>query len=366
MNKRHVIIAVIVLIIAIIITWRVLKTNEAEEENIVPEVAVHVGMIQKATLHRAVIAYGLVEPQPAGVNIAPASSHISSPFAGVLAQVECHEGQTVKKGSLLFLLDSRLADIQVEKAKQALSFAKFTYERQKELLAAEGTSRKNFEEAEQQYNNAKNELANAQTQAKLLQIVAPIDGAVTRIHVRPGEAVETITVLADIINLGELVVTATVPSREALQLKIGNTVEIDNEEAREEGKLIFVGSEIDPRSDTVLVRASLLATTKHKPGQFLSIRIICEEHKDCLAVPETGLVKDEEGKPSIMLVKGETAVREIVEPGIEDSGLVEVSAQGLKEGMLVVTDGAYGLPDKTKIIIIDEKKEEKKEEKKKK
>jgi membrane fusion protein (multidrug efflux system) len=358
MNKRNAFIAIIVIIIAIILVWRVLKTGEAEEENIVPEVTVHVGKIGKTTLHRAVIAYGLVEPQPAGVNSAPAAAHIASPFAGVLARVKCHEGQKVKQGSLLFSLDSRLADLQVEKAKQAFSFAKFTYERQKKLLAAEGTSQKNFEEAEQQYNSARNDLANARTQAKLLQIVAPIDGTITRMNVRPGEAVETTTVLADIVNLEKLVVTATVSSREALQLQVGQAVEIDGSEAREAGKLIFIGSEVDPRSDTVVVRASLPANTEQKPGQFLAIRIICEEHKNCLAIAETGLVRDEEGKPAIMLVEGETAVRKNVEVGIKDAGLVEITAEGLKEGLPVVTEGAYGLPDKTKIIIIEEKKEE--------
>ncbi|MCX6583523.1 MAG: efflux RND transporter periplasmic adaptor subunit [Candidatus Aminicenantes bacterium] len=357
MNKRKFFIAIGVVIIAGVLIWRVLKTNEAEEENIIPEVAVHVGTINKATLRRAVIAYGLVEPQPAGVKSAPGAAHIASPFAGVLAQVNCHEGQKVKQGSLLFSLDSRLADLQVEKAKQALSFAKFTYERQKNLLAAEGTSQKNFEEARQLYESAMNELANAQTQAKLLQIAAPIDGVITRMNVRPGEAVETTTVLADIANLEKLVVTAAVPSREALQLQVGQTVEIDGGGARETGKLIFVGSDVDPRSDTVVVRASLPADAAQKLGQFLALRIICEEHKDCLAIAETGLVRDEEGKPAIMMVEGEIAVRENVKVGIKDAGLVEIAAEGLKEGLPVVTEGAYGLPDRTKIIIIEEKKE---------
>lgn len=358
MNKRHAFFAICAVIIAATLIWRILKPTGAEEEDSTPEVTVHVGKINKVTLHRAVIAYGLVEPQPAGVNSAPASAHIAAPFAGILDRVNCHEGQKVKKGSLLFSLDSRLADLQVEKAEHALSFAKVTYKRQKELLAAEGTSRKNVEEAEQQYNNAGNELADARTQAKLLQIAAPIDGTITQIHVRPGEAVETTTVLADIVNLEKLVVTVTVPSREALLLKPGQMVEIGAGQAREEGELIFVGSEVDPGSDTVVARASLPADSTHKPGQFLSIRIICEEHRNCLAVAETGLVRDDEGKPVILLVEGETAVQKSVTVGIVDAGMVEIAAEGLEEGQQVVTEGAYGLPDKTKIIIIEEKKKD--------
>jgi multidrug efflux pump subunit AcrA (membrane-fusion protein) len=86
---------------------------------------------------------------------------------------------------------------------------------------------------------------------------------------------------------------------------VGQAVEIDGGEAQEAGKLIFIGSEVDPRSDTVVVRVSLPANTEQKPGQFLAIRIICEEHKNCLAIAETGLVRDEEDKSAIMLVEGE-------------------------------------------------------------
>jgi membrane fusion protein (multidrug efflux system) len=258
-NRRNalIVMSIVIIAIAILLVRRALRTSEAEQENITHLVAVYAGTISKTTLHRAIIAYGVVEPQPAGAGSAPAAANIASPFAGVLALVSCHEGQKVKQGSLLFTLDNRLASLQVEKAKQALSFARFTYQRQKKLLAVEGTSQKNFEAAAQQYDNARNELANARTQESLLQIRAPIDGTITRVNVRPGEAVETTTALADIINLERLVVTATVPSREALQLQAGQVVEINSDEAREAGKIIFVGSEIDPRSDSVIVRVSL-------------------------------------------------------------------------------------------------------------
>jgi membrane fusion protein, multidrug efflux system len=297
-----------------------------------------------------------VEPQQAGPKNVAAAAHIASPFAGVLALVTCHEGQKVKQGSLLFSLDSRLANLQVERAKQAFQFAQFTLQRQKNLLVAEGTSQKNFEEAQHQYDSAKNELANAQTQAKLLQIVAPIDGTITRIQVRPGEAVETTTVLADIVNLEKLVVSATVPSQEAMQLRVGQVVTVDGEKNQEAGELLFVGAEVDPTADTVAVRASL-PNTKYKPGEFLAIRILCEEHKDCLTITETALIKDSEGNPAIMLVTGEIALLKNVTVGIKDAGRVEIAAAGLQAGMQVVNEGAYGLPDKTKIIKAEEKKE---------
>ncbi|MCX6556769.1 MAG: efflux RND transporter periplasmic adaptor subunit [Candidatus Aminicenantes bacterium] len=366
-RPKTIIIALIIIVIIAIVVWRGLILKNANEgEKVEPEVTVEVAPIVRTTLHRVVVAYGVVEAQPAGENTAPAGSRIASPFAGMLAQVYCREGQSVRKGDALFSLDSRVADLAVEKARQSLVFAEFTDERQKKLLAVEGTAQKNVEEAELQLKTARNDLANAQIQQKLLQIIAPIDGMVTQIFVRPGESVETATILADVVDLERLIVTASVPVNEAAALRTDQTVEltggqntIDREDAPaivNGGKLIYVGAAVDPKSDTVTIRATLPRSVKLQLGRFLTLRIICAEHAGCLAVPEAALVKDDDGNPAIMLVESDHALQKVVKAGLRDAGLVEVAAEGLKEGQQVITDGAYGLPDKTKVVTAGDKK----------
>jgi len=364
MNRRHrmiLIVLVIVLIIAVVVWRGLIRESSAAGEEIEAEVTVEVAAIARTTLHGAVVAYGVVEAQPAGENTAAAGSSIASPLAGVLEQVYCREGQLVRKGDALFKLDSRLADLAVEKARQSLAFAEISFARQKKLLAVEGTAQKDFEAAEWQLQAARNELANAQMQQKMLQIITPIDGMVTQIFVRPGESVETAGVLADVVNLERLVVTASVPAAEAAILKTGQAVEwadgrsaVDRKDVRTTvaaGKLIYVGAAVDPKSDTVTVRALFPRSVKLQPGRFLALRIICAEHAGCLAVPQAALVNDDQGNPAIMLVEGNHARQQTVKAGLRDAGLVEVEADGLWEGQQVITAGAYGLPDKTKIVI---------------
>lgn len=107
-----------------------------KEEKGVTEVAVHVGKITRATLHGYVVAYGMVEPEPASAGKSAASARVSSPIAGVIAEANCVEGQRVEKGAVLFRLDSRVADVAVDKAKVAVEFAEKTLARQKKLLEA--------------------------------------------------------------------------------------------------------------------------------------------------------------------------------------------------------------------------------------
>jgi RND family efflux transporter MFP subunit len=179
-------------------------------------------------------------------------------------------------------------------------------------------------------------------------------GTVVRINARLGQAVEPNAVLAEVIALNRLVVTAQVPSREAVQLRPGQTVEFGSGGATA-GKLVVVGKDIDPRTDTVLIRASLPAGTGFQPGQFLNIRIVSEERRNVLAVPEESVVPGPEGGTVLMIVEGEKAAPKPVKVGLRDAGLAEVEGEGLKEGLVIVTTDAYNIAGETKIHIIENK-----------
>jgi len=358
MTKRQVVTGLIILAVAAAAALVLLKglgrKSAGEEEGIATDVAVHVGKVVRATLHRYVTAYGTVEPEPPGDGKAAAGAFLSVPVGGILTEIRCTEGRPVERGAVLFRLDTRLAEVAVAKAEKALAFAEQVYERQKKLLAADGTSQKAFQEADLQLTTVRNELAAARTELSLLEIKAPLAGTVVRINARLGQSVEPNAVLAEVIALERLVVTAQVPSREAGLLKPGQPVDFGAGSAAA-GKLTVVGKDIDPKTDTVLVRAAIPAGAGFQPGQFLSIRIISEERRDVLAVPEASLIADSVGGDtgSIVLVEGGQAVRKHVKAGLRESGLVEVEGEGLKEGLVIVTEDAYAVPAESKIHIIN-------------
>ena len=106
-------------------------------------------------------------------------------------------------------------------------------------------------------------------------------------------------------------------------------------------------------TDTVLVRAALPPDSGLRPGQFVPLRIITAVHTNCLAAPEESVVTDIKGHSVISLVNGDEATQTPVQIGFRENGWVEVSGTGLKAGDSVVTVGAYGLPEKTKIQVIN-------------
>src|SRR5205814_9780315 len=123
------------------------KKGEEKEEKITTEVAVEVGKLVRTNLHAYVMAYGIVEPEPAHGGKGAASARLASAAPGIVGEVTCSEGQRVEKGMPLFRLDSRPVDVAIEYTGQ-------TVERQKKLLAAGGTSQRALQEAEQQLASA--------------------------------------------------------------------------------------------------------------------------------------------------------------------------------------------------------------------
>jgi multidrug efflux pump subunit AcrA (membrane-fusion protein) len=98
------------------------------------------------------------------------------------------------------------------------------------------------------------------------------------------------------------------------------------------------------RRDTVL-----------RPGQFVTVRILYDEHRDRLAVPIDSVVTDANGRGAfIAVVTNNEATKQPVTVGIKDNGLAEIEGSGLREGTPIVASGAYGLPEKTRIRPISQ------------
>jgi membrane fusion protein (multidrug efflux system) len=335
------------------LVWVAGRDGGDEEAEVETEVAVHVGTITRQTLRARVTAYGVVEPEPPGVRPS-AGARVSASAAGVVTSVACTEGQRVVKGQLLFQLDPRAADAAAGKARRAVEYAEAVLERQRKLLDVEGTSRRRLLEAEQDLAAAQGDLEAAETQQALLRVEAPLAGTVARIGVRAGDGVDLTTTLADIVNLDRLVVSAGVPSLELGAIEVGQPAEVQGEasEAALAGVVASIRPEVDPETATALVRVTLPAGSGLRPGQLVTVRIVSEERKDRLAVPVESVVHDAEGHTVVAVVAGGRAVQTPVKVGLRDAGRVEIEGEGLKEGLTVVTEGAYALPPETKVRVL--------------
>lgn len=299
-------------------------------------VTVQIGQLSRATLHTYVSGYGAVQPSPATASAGAATARVAPPQSGVVLRVHVVEGQHVKQGDPLVDLDDRAAEV-------AVKYAAETAARQRTLYAEHNTSLKALQDAEAALGTAKAQLA-------LVHLTAPLTGTVTRLNVRPGEAVDGTTVLAEITDLSRLVVSVEIPSGDAGSVEPGDPLEILGEK-RVRTKVDYVSPAIDPTNGTVTVWAALPADAGLRSGTVVELRITTGTHADVLAAPAASVVTNEDGADVIAVVNRDQATQVPVKVGYRDDGLVEVSGNALKAGDSVVTVGAYGLPAKTQVQI---------------
>ena len=289
----------------------------------------------------------------------------------------------------------QIAELGVRKSQAAMELAQKNFDRVKQLAADQGASGKSLEQATNDLAAAKNDLqisekqmallktsptpeelaqenakvaqataalAAAKAQRQLLTIKSPIDATVVSLSVNPGESVDATRTIVQVVAVDRLMVDVDVPADQLPASAEGLSAEIiqspktfgpaDTSEPIA-GKVVFVSPQVDPKNGSVKLEIDLPANAALRPGLSVRVRIIAEEHKNCMAVPREAVIADENGDSVIALVEGNQATHKTVKTGLEENGLIEIIADGIKEGDKVVTAGAFGLPQATRVKLLD-------------
>lgn len=351
MIDRRAVVGLALAALAVVVVTMWLRGGRPGEEEVTPNVVVHVDTVRSATLRRTVTAYGTVEPSPA-VGGRPAAGAVITPFTdGVVAEVDAVEGRRVAAGTVLVRLDDRMARAALARARAMAEAADSAFRRQEMLIESNGTSQRAYLEAKAVREAALADVADAETGLAYMNIAAPLAGTVLHVDASVGQHVDASTRLARVVDLGRLVVTAGVPAREIGGIEVGQTVFVGEGDAGPRGTVEILGKSVDPSDGTYRVQVSVPPGASLLPGQFTEIHIVADEHSDVLVVPEESVITRPDEGTWLVAVEGDRAIHVPVTVGFRDRGLAEVSGDGVAAGMVIVTAEAYGLPTETQIRV---------------
>src|SRR5579871_171857 len=205
-----------------------------------------------------------------------------------------------------------------------------------------------------QLESAKGKYMGAAAQLSYSEIRSPINGFVTDRPLYPGEMAAAGSPLLTVMDLSSVIAKAHIPQEDAAALKVGDkgTITVPGFDKPIDGKVTIVSPALDPSSTTVEVWFEA-KNPKHelKPGTSVQVSITAQTVKDALVVPANSVLTGPDGATTVMLAGSDgLAHQQAVKLGIRNGDDVQV-VDGVKEGDKVVSTGAYGLPDKTKIKI---------------
>ena len=205
-----------------------------------------------------------------------------------------------------------------------------------------------------QLTSAKGKLLNSEAQLSYSEVRSPIAGFITDRPLYPGEMASTAAPLLTVMDISQVVAKAHIPQTDALQLHKGDTaiISLAGLDKPISGKVSLISPALDPNSTTVEVWVQAPnANQQLRPGTTAQIAITAQTVKDALVVPSAALLNAKGDAAQVMVVDGQSqASSRDVKTGIQTGQQVQI-VSGLKPGEVVVTEGAYGLPDKTKVKV---------------
>jgi RND family efflux transporter MFP subunit len=209
--------------------------------------------------------------------------------------------------------------------------------------------------ADQQVTQAQQHLAQLDAQLSYAVIRAPFRGAVTDQFQFEGDYVPAGAKLVTLADLSEVIVKAAFADTVAAQLHVGDSVLVlptDVSDQQLTGTVSLISNSIDPANRTVELWVRLPNDRGTlRSGGSARVRVAQKKVDQALVVPATAVTLDASTANAgiVMVVDAQSIAHERkVMVGIRANDLMEITS-GLKPGEIVVTNGAYALPDGTKV-----------------
>jgi RND family efflux transporter MFP subunit len=275
---------------------------------------------------------------------------VEAKVSGRVLEYTATPGAMVKAGDLLARLDVQEIQAKVDQARAMLDQAKRDFDRQKQLIASNATTRQEFDAADARVKIGTGAVSEAETMLSYAKVTAPFDGVITRKLADVGDLAMPGKPLLEIEAPTSLRFEADLP--EAILDRI--TREDAGEKCRPSRESVIEGtvSEIspvaDPVSRTFQVKLDLPQTDGLRTGQFGRVSVPVAEVK-LLLVPQSAVMK--RGQMELVFVaKGGKAALRLVKTGQSAQGRVEVLS-GLEEGEQVIVSETAKLTDGQPVTI---------------
>lgn len=302
---------------------------------------------------------------------------ITPQISGQLMEVCIKEGQQVKKGQVLFRIDSRDAQLELESAEANLlaaqaqeSSAKLEYESNKNLYEKKIVSKYVLDNAENQYKQAQASVAQYKASANRARvnlgyctICAPVDGVIGSIPVFAGDQVNSSTYLTMVSGNAKMYAEFSV-SESVLEERANGEAEgtLENfpdviflfksgTEYGKKGRITSITGTVDRTTGALTCKATFPNPDGVLYSGIQGTVVIPFDVKDVIVVPQNAIVRLQNKSLAYKVGADSCAYSTIVKTVGIGSDRDLVVTEGLEVGDVIVTVGANNLVEGQRVIF---------------
>ena len=287
--------------------------------------------------------------------------------SGYVDRVAFTDGARVKKGQLLFQIDPRPFQAEVERliaertrSVSDLELAKANRARAERLISAHAISREEYERQVAAQASAQGALGSidallqeARLNREFTEVRAPIDGHVSRAIITAGNLVTSASLMTTLVSDDPVYVYFDADEQTYLRYakakhehsSANNGASdvyfglVDEDGYPHPGHVDFIDNQVDATTGTIRARAALPNPDgRYTPGLFARVRLVGGEDHDSVLIEDRAVGTDLSKKFVLALTKDNRIEYRLVELGPEINGL-RVVTQGLAPNEIIVVDG---------------------------
>lgn len=302
---------------------------------------------------------------------------------GLVNAIAFSSGQMVKKGQVLFTLDSSQLKAQLAEAQANLQLAKITYERNQALFKQNAVSEQTLDQSKAQYDADLASVNSIQANIDYNTIRAPFSGKIGLRAISLGQFFQAGTSAATLTQISPIYINFPIPQNKMGQIHIGGEIKFTSDAypgKQFTAKITAVNSEVTSDNLALNVQATFDNEDDNAliyPGMFLDVAVVLPPMKNTIILPrnainytlygETVIVLNpdvKKGKPVIaeysafkdgkiqMISTGKAQYTAKLTPVTttmtEDN---QVIVQGIKAGQIVATSGQNKLQNSSEVVI---------------
>jgi RND family efflux transporter MFP subunit len=343
-------------------SWMGGSSNAQGPQRVSRDVSVELAKAERKSVPVDVDAIGMVTPI--------SSVALKSRLETTILAVHFEDGAKVNEGDLLFTLDSRQIDAQIEQAEGVLAKDQAQLEgaqrdlrRYNDLVGKGATTQVNVDNARTQSDILTGTikadqaaLDNLKVQKSYTTIRAPFSGRIGAANVKVGNFVRPADTapLAVINQMAPVYVSFSVPQRVLVDLResmakgvSGVTATIPGHQRSETGKVAMVENTVDATTGMVTVRGIMNNENETLwPGTLVATKLVIRS-EDAIVVPTVAVQRSQSGN-FVFVIKDGAAKVQPVKVDRTAQGMSVIS-EGLAGGESVVVDGQLLLSDGSKV-----------------
>jgi len=346
MKQRIIIGAIVLVLIVVGVVWMQQRFGIGKEEKTAGPIAhVQVAKLERKTITEKVIVYGSVVAQPGKTH------SVSIAFETRVRHILVAPGQFVQENDPLIEVElSPGAQVQFQQAKNAAEAARKELKQTQERFNLKLATNQDLSAAEKTARDAEAQLTALQRAGAGgdNRIHSDIAGVIAKVDAQDGQIVPPGGPLVEIVAENEIEVKLGVEPEDLSAVQEGAPITIfpvnDPTAAQVEGSIRLVTRRIDPTTRLVDVYVALPKGTKLLLDQYVRGEIQRVE-ENALVVPRSAVLPNESREFKVFTVANNRAVTHTVKVGAENPREMQVIADDLHPGDLVVTVGNYELED---------------------